>query len=87
MEPTLKLYLLCGTESGYDTYSEIIVAADSEKQASLISPRGEIHPWPQRICATWCVSNDPSKIEVKYLGEASPIFKPNEVILTSFNAG
>lgn len=87
MNPTLKLYLLIGTESGYDTYSEIIVTAYSEEEAKLINPNGCIYPDPYWRDTSWVSYGNPSKVRVKYIGEASPDLKPNTVLLTSFHSG
>ena len=91
MAQTLKLYLLECTESGYDTFSEIIVTAYSEEEAKLINPYGNIYPkgCPVFGCGStsWTHSNDLSKIKSQYIGVASPNLKPNTVILTSFHAG
>lgn len=80
----MKLYHISQTEArGYDTFSDMVVCAESEEEARNIHPRGE---WDNSIFGdnTWCRS--PESVTVKYLGEAHEDLKKS-IICSSFHAG
>ncbi len=76
----MNLYLLTQTDNrGYDTYDGLVVAAEDEQQAKLITP--EYGDFGYRAWA-----DSPQSVTVKYLGEAKEDTQQG-VILASFNAG
>jgi len=82
----MKLYLISqNVNNDYDAYDSAVVAAESVKDARNTHPRSEFNPtnWPDQDSGTWTV---PSKVKVKYLGEAKEGTKAG-VICSSFNAG
>ncbi len=82
---------------GYDTYSDFVVACQSEEEAKVIDPSG-FYKWhddswyfqyangteakEDRLYGSWCL---PSQVTVKYLGEAAEGIEG--IICTSFHAG
>lgn len=78
----MKLFLLSqDVNRGYDTYDAIVVAALTEAEARLITPRlgsftSNLDAWAEK----------PEQVEVDYLGEAKEGTESG-VILESFNAG
>ena len=77
----MNLYLLTQNENNdYDTYDAIVVAAESEDQARLITPydRGYYQSF-----GGWA---SPDKVAVELIGESVPGTEAG-VILASFNAG
>lgn len=90
----MNLYHISQTAvRGYDTYSDAVVAAESEEAARLIhpddSPMGEIkHKWDGEHWndygdATW---SRPDRVNVMLLGTAIPSLTAG-VICASFHAG
>lgn len=79
----MNLYLMVrNNPGGYDTFSSVVVAARSKREARLIHPWGKI--WPNWTSTdTWV---HPSQVKVTYLGQAKPGTKMG-VICRSFNAG
>jgi hypothetical protein len=78
------LYLLTQDENnGYDTYDSAIVCATSEEDARRINPAGQEY-WDKSY-SLWASS--PDKVTVTRIGIATVNYKPNSVILASFNAG
>ena len=76
----MNLYLLQGTEDGYDTYDSCVVAAETEEIAKTIHPSGTVH-WS---VYTWAAS--PESVEVTLIGTAIE-GTGRGVICASFNAG
>lgn len=79
----MKLYLISqNVNTGYDTYSDAVVCANSEQEARLIHPDGY-----SKVKADsydpWC---DASDVKVEYIGEADKSIKEG-VICASFHAG
>lgn len=88
MSKVLKLWLVSqGVRTGYDTFDSFVVVSESEDQAKMYNPQGEIFPqkgWDYSYA--WCDS--PEQATVQYLGVATPReFVEGEVIISSFNAG
>ncbi len=77
----------------YDTYSDAVVAAETEEGARLIHPYAESFPdmlsWDGVAAhakygnTTW---SDAKNVQVRLIGEAEPGTKPG-VICASFHAG
>lgn len=93
---TLKLYHVSqDVNNGYDTYSDFVVACESEEEAMYTYPN-ENQKWHDGEwylqCNnggevrwdnySWCL---PSQVKVKYLGEAAEGI--TGVICSSFHAG
>lgn len=83
----MNLYLISQTEvTGYDTYSDAVVAAKSAKRASAIHPRGNNEGWKEDVAPSWCSS--PMLVKVEYLGKACKAQSRKEgVICASFRSG
>ena len=80
----MKLYLISQEENNdYDTYDSAVVAADSEKDASLIHPDGSETETESRGYYDWSTVD---KIKAVYIGEATEGTERG-VICASFNAG
>ncbi len=79
----MKLFLLTQEQvRGYDTYNSCVVCAKNEDKARLVRPSRtweDSTPYP-----SW--ATNPSKVNVKYIGDAEPSMKEG-VVLASFNAG
>ena len=67
--------------NGYDTYSDAVVAAETEDEARKIHPSGE--DVDKDYDFTWTT---PDNVQVSYLGEAAPNISKG-VICASFHAG
>jgi hypothetical protein len=82
----VKLYHLSQNErTGYDTFSDMVVCAESEEEARNIHPsHWNDDPWKEDMYGVWCKS--PDRVEVKYLGEAADDLEKG-VICSSFHAG
>lgn len=87
----MNLYYLSQTECrGYDTYSDCVVAAESEEAARLIHPGGGAdYDWEteqRRSLAfrTWPAY--PNHVKVEFIGVAASHVKMG-VICASFHAG
>jgi len=84
----LKLFIISqDVNNGYDTYDSAVVCAPNEETARYIHPSGGTDCWGTNSrppSSLWC--NNPSQVQVKYIGEADPSIKQG-VILASFNAG
>lgn len=82
----MKLYHISQSENNdYDTYSDLVVAAESEEEARHIHPQQHRDdPWKEDIYSTWCKS--PDQVKVKYIGEAAKGIKKG-IICSSFHAG
>lgn len=74
----LSLYHITDTVSGYDVWTDWVIAARSRKQALSMHPgRGTIckdGPWSTEATAT-------------FIGKAAITIRKPEVICASFNAG
>ena len=80
----MKLYHISQDEaSGYDTWSDAVVCAESEDDAKTIHPWQYDDAWA-RNGGFWCKS--PESVTAKYLGEAAPDLKRG-IICSSFHAG
>ncbi len=81
----MKLYHVSQTvRNGYDTFSDMVVCAESEEEAKLIHPY-----WPEDWHGTnfykcWC--DDADDVTAKYLGEADETIAKG-VVCASFHAG
>lgn len=80
----LKIYLLKRDEYiDYDSYDSVIVVAESEERAKLISPEGGLigdsnsYGWTNKI----------ENIKVTLIGAADKSLIEEGVVLASFNAG
>lgn len=80
----MKLWMLAGTASGYDTYDALIVAAPTEEKAKMILP-GEHYRWDKKDI-DWVWAPHPGKVKARLIGTAAP-GTPQGLILASFNAG
>jgi hypothetical protein len=70
---------------GYDTYSDCVVAAESEDDAKNITP--SLYGWPSENWVngkTW--ARDPSYVKAKLIGRAASGIKRG-VIYSSFHTG
>jgi hypothetical protein len=80
----MKLWKISQEKNGgYDTYSDAVVAAETEEEARVIQPDG--NPMPKN----WGSGSDwapPEFVAVQYLGEASSDISSG-VICASFHAG
>jgi hypothetical protein len=84
----MKLFLVSQDEnSAYDTYSSFVVCSEGEEMARHTNPKNGIQMtkegWEDQF-STWASS--PSKVKVKYLGEADHGVERG-IICSSFNAG
>ena len=92
-EKQLYLYHVTQEENiGYDTFSDIVVAAYSKKDAAKIHPYRDIYgildehnnnAWD--YCSTWASS--PKHVNVTKIGKASKNITQPDVICASFHAG
>ena len=85
----MKLFLVSQNHNNnYDTFDSFVCAAKNENQAKNISPYGKYINW-EKInefdSSSWVDKKD--KINVKYIGEASPEYTKRQIICASFNAG
>ena len=82
----LKLYHISQSEnSGWDTFSDLVVCANSEDEARHIHPsQYKDDPWAEDAYSAWCKS--PDQVEVVYIGIAAPDVKPG-IVCASFHAG
>lgn len=77
----MYLYLLSQDENnGYDTYSSIVVCAENEEQARMITPCGATDIYN----SAWASS--PENVSVSLLGVAAPGIEEG-IVLASFHAG
>ncbi len=86
---TLKLYLVennTGEGTGYDTYSEFVVCAESEKEARETHPCDNQNWEYDKIYSSWISFKNVNKLNVKYLGEADKGVEKG-VIVASYHAG
>lgn len=81
----MKLWHIQASTSGYDVFSDAVVAAETKEEAAATHPSGG--PLEERFSSSWVTS--PEEVTVTFLGEASPELnlKNKEVICASFNAG
>lgn len=78
--------------TGYDTYSDCVVAALSADTARLIHPSCTEEQWwldddeehYNWKLAEWASPND---VKAEYIGVAAPNIQPGQVICASFHAG
>lgn len=72
----------------YDTYSDAVVAADTESEAAMIHPGGDgnIELFPEEGFEDRAWTNDVYDVSVEYIGEAK-IGTKKGVICASFHAG
>ena len=81
----MNLYLISQTEiTHYDTFSDAVVAAETEEEARTIHPDGNQRLPFEDSYPTW--TKDPSKVKIKLIGKAVD-GAPVGVICASFNAG
>ena len=95
VEKPLYLYHVSQTATtGYDTFSDFVVACYSEEEARQTDPRGnytwESDAWRRAkedvssyVASYWC---NPDQVTVKLLGVANEAVKPG-IICASFHAG
>lgn len=97
----MKLWLVSQTANNdYDTYSDIVVAAETEDEARKTSPSPDYREWSDEH-NSWMFKyhdgrreksefyswvDDLSLITVKYLGETAPEIEAG-LILASYHAG
>ena len=86
----MKLWLLSqDTNTGYDTYDSVVVAAKNEEDAKMTHPSDiPITEWNDtgscdRTYGAWTSKEN---VQCRYLGNAVPGVEPG-VICASFNAG
>jgi hypothetical protein len=82
----MKLYHISQSEvKGYDTYSDLVVCANSEDEARQIHPGSHWNdnPWADSY-GSWCKS--PDQVKVEYIGEAAAYLEKG-IICSSFHAG
>lgn len=73
----MKLWLISQEENtGYDTYSDVVVAAETAEEARRIPPDKFYYAWASK----------PENVSVRLLGEALEGIKAG-VILASYHAG
>lgn len=88
----MKLYRISQTvNTGWDTYSDAVVAAESEDEARKIHPYAnewgeEWHEADERLWGSGTWAHEPSQVAVEYLGEACAEVKRG-VVCASFHAG
>ena len=83
----MKLYHISQEENNdYDTYSDLVVAAESEEEARMIHPASYSEdPWKdQSPYGSWCKT--PDQVDVEYIGEAASGIEKG-IICASFHAG
>lgn len=68
---------------GYDTYSDAVVCAIDEVDASLISPDGGSEIASAKEYGSWC---NPEDVKVEYIGKAKKGMKRG-LVCSSFHAG
>lgn len=81
----MKLYHISqNVNTGYDTYSDAVVSAESEEVARGIHPSEyakSLEDWG----SDWAC--DPKDVDVEYIGEAAPNITTRGVICASYHAG
>lgn len=84
----MKLYHISRTDDGgYDTYSDAVVAAETEDAARMIHPSEYIQlPWDGKADEGYSSWIDAKDVQVEYLGEAKE-GTISGVICSSFHAG
>jgi hypothetical protein len=92
----INLYRISQTvQSGFDTYSDAIVAADSSEDAALIHPNSHyrfFRGWPIANTSEWGEApergwvDNPDQVKVEFIGVALPTIEKG-VICASFHAG
>lgn len=80
----MKLWLLTGTASGYDTYDSVVVAATTEEKAKQIFPMEGARGWEWYPEQVW--ARAPKDVKAVLIGTAIR-GTPEGVVLASFNAG
>lgn len=79
----MNIYILTqDANTGYDTYDSVVVTADSEEQARVLTPNGIPYD-PKEIFCDWC---SPENVTVELIGIANHDATEG-VVLSSFNAG
>jgi len=81
----MKLWIIEQSKNaGYDTYSDAVVAAETEEEARVIQPDGQ----PLRANEDWAYSTwaKPEFVSVRYIGEAAESISKG-VVCASFHAG
>lgn len=79
----MKLFKISQTTNNqWDTYSDAIVAAETEEEARNIHPDEPIEPGKWDL-SSWTL---PENVTVEYIGEAKEGTIPG-IILSSFHAG
>ena len=77
----MNLYIISqSTNTGYDTYSDAVVAAESSLTARRINPNGE---WEEDY-SSW--ADSPDQVTVELIGTAIEGTEEG-IILASFHAG
>lgn len=87
----MKLWLLTqDINAGYDTHDSVVVAAETEDDARLITPdQCWLSEKPFKGfagCTMTSWANTPDQVSVKFLGDAAPGIERG-IVLASFNAG
>lgn len=85
----LKLYHLTGAYSGYDVYTDAIVAAYSSKQARKMHPSGDYKKDPlnpehwKNSRGVW--ADKPEEVNSTFIGIAAKSIKEPTIITTAFS--
>ena len=85
----MNIYHISQTENkGYDTYSDLVVAAENEEEARLIHPSNwyKDDPWNRELFSYGEWATKPENVKVEYLGEAKEGTEAG-IICSSFHAG
>lgn len=87
---TKRLYLYRLSQdsvTGYDVYTDCVVAAHSVDAAKSVHPSGRLLTELHHSCSDWPNAKYPDAITVELIGNAAPHIKPLEIICASFHAG
>ena len=81
----MNLYYLTQNDStGYGTYSDMVVAAETEEEARHIHPMKDLpKAWAERI---WGWAKSPENVKVELIGKATKHVKSG-IICKSYHAG
>lgn len=83
----MKLYHISQSENkGYDTYSDMVVCAESEEDAKTIHPYFGWDGEDAWDAGSYCWCKSPEQVTAKYLGEAVDGLERG-IVCSSFHAG
>ncbi len=85
MSRLVNLYRLTQNDvTGFDTYSNVIVAAYTVGQAAHIRPDGRL--WgEERDFPEW--TDHPENVKVELIGQAADHIKDGDILCSSYHAG